>query len=185
MSDTGLSAEGTEPEDTAQPGNGEPPTREQEPEPLAQEPGPQAVAMPSSQPVLMRALRWGAVTTAVLLVVCGGIGWWVAGSPGLVGGVLGAAFAGLFLGLTVGSIAFANRFIGDPTYVVIFFAIVVGGWVLKFVAFIVAAVLLRDQAWLEPKVLFFSLVAGVIVSLGMDVFVMLKSRLPYISDPAV
>ncbi len=146
---------------------------------------PQPVAMPSSQPVLMRALRWGAITTAALLVMCGGIGWWIAGSPGLVGGVLGAALAGVFLGLTVGSIAFANRFIGDPTYVVIFFAIVVGGWVLKFVAFIVAAVLLRDQVWLEPKVLFFSLVAGVIVSLGMDVFVMLKSRLPYVSDPAV
>ena len=140
--------------------------------------------MPSSQPVLLRALRWGAVATLGLLVVCGGIGWWIAGGPGLVGGVLGAAFAGVFLGLTVGSIAFANRFIESELYVVLFFSIVVGGWVLKFVAFIVAAVPLRDQPWLEPKILFFSLIAGVIASLAIDAFVMLKSRLPYVSDPS-
>ncbi|MCB1273825.1 MAG: 3-oxoacyl-ACP reductase [Leucobacter sp.] len=138
--------------------------------------------MPSSQPVLLRALKWGAIATAVLLIVCGGIGWWIAGAPGLVGGVLGAAFAGVFLGLTIGSIAFANRFIGSELYVPLFFGIVVGGWVLKFVAFIVAAVLLRDQPWLEPKILFFSLVAGVIVSLTVDAFIMTKSRLLYASD---
>lgn len=140
--------------------------------------------MPSSQPVLLRALRWGAVATVALILICGGIGWWIAAGPGLVGGVLGAAFAGVFLGLTVGSIAFANRFIESDLYTVIFFAIVVGGWVLKFVAFIIAAVLLRDQPWLEPKVLFFSLIAGVIVSLVIDAFIMMKSRLPIVSDPA-
>lgn len=164
-------------------------THAAQPEPPASPAAPGApedsggTSMPSSQPVLLRALRWGAVATAVLLIVCGGIGWWIAGSPGLVGGVLGAAFAGVFLGLTVGSIAFANRFIGSELYVVLFFAIVVGGWVLKFVAFIVAAVLLRDQPWLEPTILFFSLIAGVLVSLGIDAFVMLKSRIPIVSDP--
>lgn len=151
----------------------------------APQPAPAEHRMPSSQPVLLRALRWGAIATALLLVVCGGLGYWAAGSPGLVGGVLGAVFAGVFLGLTVGSIAFANRFIGSDLYVVLFFSIVVGGWVLKFVAFIVAAVLLKDQPWLDPQILFFSLVAGVIVSLALDVFVMMKSRLPYVSDPSV
>lgn len=141
--------------------------------------------MPSSQPVLLKALRWGGLATVVLVIVCGSIGWWVAGGPGLVGGVLGAVFAGVFLGLTVGSIAFANRFIENDLYVVLFFSIVVGGWVLKFVAFIVAAVVLRDQAWLDPKVLFFSLVAGVIVSLGIDVFIMTKSRLPLVDTPGL
>ncbi|CAG7616217.1 3-oxoacyl-ACP reductase [Leucobacter soli] len=155
------------------------------------EPEPNAVApddgaerrLPSSQPVLLRALRWGAIATVLLILACGGVGWWIAGSPGLIGGVLGALFAGVFLGLTIGSIAFANRFIESDLYVPLFFGIVVGGWVLKFVAFIVAAVLLRDQAWLEPKILFFSLVAGVIVSLVIDAFIMTKSRLLYVSDP--
>jgi hypothetical protein len=138
--------------------------------------------MPTSQPVLLRALRWGALSTVVLLIVCGAIGWWVAGSPGLVGGVLGAGIAGMFLGLTVGSIAFANRFIASDIYLVLFFAIVVGGWLLKFILFIVAALLLRDQVWLDPKILFFSLIAGVLISLAMDAFIMLKSRIPIIAN---
>lgn len=139
--------------------------------------------MPSSQPVLMKALVIGVIATVLLLIICGGIGWWIAGAPGLVGGVLGAAFAGVFLGLTIASIAAANRLITSDFYVVAFFAIVVGGWVLKFVAFIIAAVLLRDEPWLDPKILFFSLIAGVLVSLVIDVIIVTKSRLPYISDP--
>lgn len=139
--------------------------------------------MPSSQPVLIKALWGGLIATVALLILCGGIGWLIAGMPGLVGGVLGAAFAGLFLGLTIASIAAANRLIESDFYVIAFFSIVVGGWVLKFVAFIVAAVLLRDQPWLEPRILFFSLIAGVLVSLVIDVIIVTKSRLPYISDP--
>ena len=67
--------------------------------------------MPTSQPVLLRALRWGLLATALLLVICGGIGYLIAGAPGLVGGVLGAGIAGVFFGLTIGSITFGNRFI--------------------------------------------------------------------------
>lgn len=163
-----------------------------DPVPNAAAPTPPAAAespaeprMPSSQPVLLRALRWGGVATLVLLVVCGGVGFLIAGAPGLVGGVLGAVFAGVFLGLTIGSIAFANRFIGSDLYVVLFFSIVVGSWVVKFIAFIVAAVLLSGQPWLDSKILFFSLVAGVIVSLGIDAFIMTKSRMLYVSDPTV
>lgn len=141
--------------------------------------------MPSSQPVLLKALRWGAIATLGLLVVCGGIGWLIAQGPGLVGGVLGAVFAGVFLGLTVGSIAFANRFVGSDLYVALFFGIVLGTWVLKFVLFIVMALTLRDQPWLDPKILFVSLVAGIIMSLVIDVLVVAKSRLPYVSDPSV
>ena len=142
------------------------------------------VSMPTSQPVFLRALRLGAVATILLLIVCGGIGWLVAEGPGLVGGILGALIAGLFLGLTVGSIAFANRFIASDIYLILFFSIVVGGWLVKFVLFIVAALLLRDQVWLDPKILFFSLIAGVLVSLAIDAFVMLKSRIPIISGTA-
>ena len=139
-------------------------------------------SLPTSQPVLLRALRWGLLATALLLVICGGIGYLIAGAPGLVGGVLGAGIAGVFFGLTIGSITFGNRFIENPNYLVLFFVIVAGGWILKFVLFIVAVLLLRNQPWLEPKILFFSLVAGVIVSLGIDAFIMLKSRIPIIGE---
>lgn len=142
-----------------------------------------ATPMPTSQPILLRALRWGIVATIVLVLLFGGIGWLVSEERGLTGGAMGAAFAGIFLLLTVGSIAFANRFVESPIYVPIFFGIVMGAWLVKFVGFIVALLILRGQPWLDPRMFFFGLLAGVMVSLALDVVVVTKSRLPYVSDP--
>ncbi|MBK0418440.1 3-oxoacyl-ACP reductase [Leucobacter sp. CSA1] len=139
--------------------------------------------MPTSQPILLKALRWGVLASVLLVILFGVIGWLVSGRTGLIGGVMGAGFAGVFLALTIGSITFANRFIGSDMYVVAFFGIVMGSWVVKFVAFIVAAVLLRDQPWLNPTVLFLGVISGVVVSLIIDVVVVAKSRIPVISDP--
>lgn len=139
--------------------------------------------MPSSQPILLRAMKWGLLATLGLIIVFAVIGWFVSGMTGLVGGVLGAAFAGVFLLMTAGSITFANRFIEQDFYVAAFFGIVMGAWLLKIVAFIVAAVLLRDEPWLNPTILFLGVVAGVIVSLVIDMIVVSKSRLPIVSDP--
>lgn len=138
--------------------------------------------MPSSQPILLRALRWGIVSTLLLIAVFGLIGWLVAGSPGLVGGVIGAAFSGLCLGLTIGSITFANRFVQSDLYVAVFFGIVLGTWLLKFIAFIVAVLFLREQPWLDPMMFFLALLSGVLVSLVIDVLVVTKSRMLYVSD---
>ncbi|PRI10175.1 3-oxoacyl-ACP reductase [Leucobacter massiliensis] len=137
--------------------------------------------MPSSQPILLRALRWGAIATAALIVVFAGIGWLVSQERGLLGGIIGAGIGGVLLGITVASIAFANRFIESPSYVIVFFAIVLGSWLVKFIAFIVAAVLLRDQPLLDPTVLFFGIITGVLVSVGIDVAVVAKSRIPVVT----
>lgn len=118
----------------------------------------------------------------VLVVLVGGIAWLVAGVEGLVGGVIGAAMGGVFLAMTAGSIALANRFTSNPNYVVLFFVLVLGTWILKFVVFIVAAVLLRDQPWLNPTALFWGVVSAVLVSLVIDVVVITRSRMPYVSD---
>lgn len=134
--------------------------------------------MPASQPILLRALRWGLIMTAILIVIFGGIGWLVSDSRGLIGGAIGAAIGGVLVLLTAASIAYANRFIESPSYVVIFFATVLGAWMLKFIAFIVAVLLLRGQPWLDPTMLFFGLIAGVLASVIIDVFVIAKSRIP-------
>ncbi|MGJ0203750.1 3-oxoacyl-ACP reductase [Leucobacter sp. gxy201] len=136
--------------------------------------------MPTSQPVLLRAMKWGIVVTVVMVLAFALIGWAVAGSPGLVGGVIGSAFGGFFLLLTIGSIAFANRFIDSPNYLGLFFGIVLGGWVLKFVIFIVVSLLLRDQPWLDPVILFIGIVASVLVSLAIDSVIVAKSRIPVV-----
>ncbi|WP_254259490.1 3-oxoacyl-ACP reductase [Leucobacter chinensis] len=145
-----------------------------EPEPIERE-------MPVSQPVFVKALKWSVVATVLMIIVFGLIGWLVSEERGLIGGVLGAAGAGVFFALTLGSIAFANRFVESDLYVPMFFGIVVGGWLLKFVLFIVAALLLKSQPWLDPTILFIAVIVGVLVSLAIDAFVVLKSRIPLVS----
>ena len=137
---------------------------------------------PTSNPVLRRALAWGGVLAAIVLVVSCVLGLVFAGTEGLVSAIVGTLMAVVFMGITAASILLANRFAGSDVFVGIFFGIVLGGWLLKFIVFIVLVVVLRDAAWLNPTVLFLSLVAGVIASLVVDVLVVAKSRLPYVSD---
>lgn len=138
--------------------------------------------LPSSQGVLKRALRVAALAGLVQIVAFGAVGWFVAGMPGLLGAFIGSALSIVFLGLTALSIIIGNRFINSEFFVVLFFVIVLGTWLLKFVAFIVAALLLRDQPWLNATVLFISIIAGVLISLIVDMVVVAKSRMPYVSD---
>lgn len=145
-------------------------------------PEPAADRTPTSNPVLRRALAWGGLLAAIILVVSAVLGLVFAGVPGLLGALIGTLMAVVFMGITAASILLANRFSGSDLFVGAFFGIVLGGWLLKFIVFIVLVVLLRDASWLDTTVLFLSLVAGVIASLVVDVLVVAKSRLPYVSD---
>lgn len=136
----------------------------------------------SSTPILRRTLLWSAVATAVLAVIAGGVGYAVAQREGLVSGLLGVLLAALFLAITGISILIANRWYGDPIYVQLFFAIVLGGWLLKLGVFVVAMILLAGQPWLNPMVFFLSIIAGVLMSLAIDVIVLTRMRLPNVSD---
>jgi hypothetical protein len=136
----------------------------------------------SSTPILKRTLIWSAVSALILAVAAGGIGFAVAQGEGLISGLLGTLLAVLFLAITSASILIANRWYGEPLYVQFFFAIVLGGWLLKLVVFFILLVVLKDQPWLEPMVFFLSIVAGVIMSLVIDAIVLTRMRLPAVSD---
>lgn len=136
----------------------------------------------SSTPVLRTTLLWSAVATAALAIAGAAVGYAVGGVNGLWSALVAVVLAALFLGFTGASILIANRWYGDPLYVPIFFGLVMGGWVLKFVIFIITLLVLRDQPWLNGTVFFVALVASVIVSLMIDVVVMLRMRIPHVSD---
>lgn len=136
----------------------------------------------SSTPVLRTTLLWSALATAALALLGAIVGFAVAGVDGLWSALVAILLAALFLGLTAGSILIANRWYGDALYVPIFFGLVMGAWVLKFVVFIVTLLVLRDQPWLNGTVFFVALVASVVVSLAIDVVVMLRMRVPHVSD---
>lgn len=136
----------------------------------------------SVTPILTRALRYGGLLALAVAVVAGTIGIFVAGVPGLLGGLFGALLAAVFLGLTAGSMLFAGRIAkGDGTSPT-FFAIVLGVWVLKLVVFVIAAILLGRVGWVDPYVFFFSVIAAVIGSLVADMVAFLRARVPYVSD---
>ncbi len=136
----------------------------------------------SSTPLLRTTLVWSALATAALAVIGAVVGYAVSGMNGLWSALVAVVLAAVFLGFTAGSILIANRWYGDPLYVPIFFGLVMGAWVLKFAVFIVTLLVLRDQPWLEGKVFFVALVASVVVSLVIDVVVMLRMRIPHVSD---
>lgn len=142
------------------------------------------LSQPSSNVVLRRTLIYGSILAAVVAVGGVIIGILVSGSRGAIGAVIGAAMALVFLGITAASILFANRFAKSDFAVPAFFGVVLGGWLLKFVAFLILAVALRDQPWLDPIVLFVTLVVAVIGSLAVDVIVVARSRMPVVSDLA-
>lgn len=133
--------------------------------------------LPSSVPVLRRALLWGLLANVGIAIFGGVLGALTAGTSGAVSAVIGAAMGFVFLGLTAASMLIAVRF-----SMVAFFGIVMGTWILKFVLFLVLAFVLRAQPWVSLLALFLALIASILVSLAVDVVAVAKSRMPYASD---
>ncbi|GHF07139.1 hypothetical protein [Pseudolysinimonas yzui] len=132
--------------------------------------------------LMTRALRYGAIVAVAVAVVAGTIGWLTSGLPGLLGGLSGAALSAVFLGLTAVSILIAGRVTrGDPGNPA-FFGIVLGVWVLKLVAFVVAAIFMRAWDAVDPVVFFWAVIAAVIGTLVGDIVALVRTRIPYASD---
>lgn len=141
-----------------------------------------APASPTSNPLLLKTLVWAEVAALVLALIGGFIGYQVGGWGGLWSAVVGVALAMLFMSFTGLSIVIANRWFGDPLYVPIFFALVLGGWLFKLVVFFIVMFVLRGQPWVHPTIMFFSIIAGVIATLVVDVIVVLRMRIPTVSE---
>lgn len=143
---------------------------------------PERAAAPSINPVLRTVLLWTGIAAVALIILSCGIGFLVAGADGLWSGLAGVGLAVIFLALTPMSVLIANRWYGREMFATVFFGIVMGGWLLKLVIFIVAIVILREQSWVVPGVIFLSLVAGIVVSLVIDAVAFNKLRVPHVSD---
>ena len=132
--------------------------------------------------ILARALVYGGILTVAIAIVGSIVGYLVAGTPGLVSALIGAGLTALFMGFTALSILLAARVTKGEASSTLFFGIVLGVWLLKFVVFIVILVLLRDQPFIEPLVMFFAILAAVIGSLVVDVVAYVGARVPYVGD---
>ncbi|UCR90144.1 hypothetical protein [Mycetocola spongiae] len=136
----------------------------------------------NATPIFRKSLAWGALLSLAIAVVGGGIGFAVDGVHGLISALVGTAMALVFLGITVVSILVANRYTSSDLYVPIFFGVVMGGWIVKFILFLVTAWVISDQPWVNKLVLFLCLIVGVIGTLIVDCVAIAKGRLPAVSD---
>lgn len=134
-------------------------------------------------PMFKKILRLGAILAVVVAVLGAGIGFLVAGVPGLWGGIIGAAASFLFLGFTAASIIVAFRVTKGDLLNPIFFAIVLGGWLLKLGTFLLLLILFGNQTFLDPYVLLVTIVVSVLGSLVIDGWAFMNSRVPYVDEP--
>lgn len=131
----------------------------------------------SSTQVFAKALKLSALLVLAVAVIGSLIGFLVVGIAGLWTALIGAAIALVFTTLTVLSVLFGARLpLGG------FYGLVLGGWLLKIVLFAVLLGALQRMDFIHGPTLFFAIVLSVLGSLGIDSWVVLRSRIPTVES---
>ena len=107
-----------------------------------------------------------------IAVIGGGLGFIFAGIHGLFSALIGAGLALVFSSLTAISVRIGGRLsLGG------FFGVVLGGWIVKLVGFIVVIRALKGAEFVAGPVLFFTLVASILGTLIIDSLIVTRSRI--------
>lgn len=130
----------------------------------------------NAQTVFVRVLKLGSLLISSIAVLGSLIGYFTAGFPGLFGALAGATIALVFVSLTAISVL-----VGSKLNLGGFYAVVLGGWLLKLVLFAIAIALLRSVEGLNGVAVFLTLVASILGSLVVDAVVVTKAKIPTVS----
>ena len=122
-------------------------------------------------------VRYSLILVVAIALVGGLVGYFVSGSNGLVSALIGAAIAFLFSIMTVISV-----FIGSKLDITGFYAVVLGGWLVKIVIFGIVLVALRGAEFIDGPVLFATVVATIVGTLAVDSFAALRARIPAVEE---
>ena len=133
--------------------------------------------------ILVRALRYGAILTIAIIIVGSIIGYLVGGIPGLVSALLGAGVTAVFMGLTAASFVVASRVAHLPEGIAVYYGIILGTFLVKFVIFLVLVISLRGAHWLNPTIFGFTIIAAVLGTLVVDALPLQRGRVPYVDAP--
>ena len=134
------------------------------------------------EPVLERALRDGAIFAAAVAIVAGLDRMARRRSPRPSRGPARRGSRVRLPRSDRGEHPVASRVTRDDPGSPLFFGIVLGAWGLKLILFLVFAIWLRAQTWLDPAVFFLTVIASVIGSLVLDVVAFQRARVPYVGD---
>jgi hypothetical protein len=129
---------------------------------------------------LRTALLLGAIVTVAIAVVGGGIGFALVGPIGVGSALVGSAMAFVFMGITAGSILVGQKASGGSIASGLFFAIVLGAWLLKFVLFLVTAFTIRNSDSFDTVIAFSCVIAAVLGALVSDVIAISRARVPIV-----
>jgi len=130
----------------------------------------------NTQTVFSKVLKLGSALIGTIALVGAAIGFFSAGIPGLLGALAGAGIALIFVSLTAISVL-----VGSRLSLGAFYGIVLGGWLLKMVLFMIAITVLRSIDGLNGVAIFGTLVASILGSLAVDAYVVTKSKIPAVS----
>ncbi|GCD19756.1 hypothetical protein ACFO3K_04185 [Cellulomonas algicola] len=142
----------------------------------ARQPGTTGAA---ADAVFRTALRDTLLLLGALTVLGVGIGWLVAGLPGVWGALIGVGLALVFSGTTVVSMLATSH--SSPQKMA---AVVMGAWLGKVIVVIVVLALLRDLDFYSKPVLAAVLAAGVLGSAYLDYRAVSRGRVPYVEPSA-
>ena len=127
----------------------------------------------SLETVFKKVLKQGSLLIAIIAALGSAIGFLVAGQAGLVSALIGAGLTLVFVSLTALSVWFGGKLsLGG------FFAVVMGGWLVKLVVFLVLAATLKEAEFIDGPVFFFTVVAAIVSTLVIDTRIALSARIP-------
>jgi hypothetical protein len=126
------------------------------------------------------ALLLGGLVTLGIAVVGGAIGYSLVGPMGIWSALVGSAIAFVFMGITAGSILLGQKASGGSIASGVFFAIVLGSWLLKFVLFLVVAFAIRNSDSLDTVIAFSCVIAAILGALVSDVVAISRARVPIV-----
>ncbi len=137
-----------------------------------------------TSPSPLRAMFSTVLRQMTLLLVALGvgscvIGYLVAGSEGLWGGVLGTALVAFFM-LTTAAVMLATA--DKPLHVAS--AAFIGSWLVKIIVVFVVLLVLQDRDFYHPLVFFLTLTVAILGSVAIEMSAALKARVPNV-DPGL
>ncbi|MEY4313163.1 MAG: hypothetical protein RLZZ319_672 [Actinomycetota bacterium] len=129
---------------------------------------------------LRTALWLGGASSVAIAVIGGVIGNAVSGSTGVISALVGAGVAFVFMGITAASILIGQRLSGGSIASGVFFATVLGAWLLKFALFLVVAFWIKNSGLFDIPVAFGCVIAAVVAAVAGDVVAVSRSRVPVV-----
>ena len=131
----------------------------------------------NSQKLFSKALKFNLLLALAVAVIGSGIGFLVFGLPGVYSALIGAAIAVVFGAMTIGSIKLGARMGLNG-----FYALVLGGWLLKVLLFAVLLGVLQSATFISGPMFFFAVAASVLGALAIDSYLVLSAKLPVVEN---